>query len=223
MKRYVILMFAMLTAACGKDTETVPPPGKVNLLTPAQNILCTDGTILSDTTSTLQFTWTKAENADGYRLYLQDLVSKQTVAITVTDSQTVCTLIRNRPYAWYVVSLSTKANASTKSDIWDFYVAAPAAVAYPPFPARVLTPADGAAVTSTKIDLSWSGSDADNDITGYDVYLSNIPFPTLLQANVTDMFLKDVPVTTGTYYWKIITHDSKGNTSDSGLFSFKVN
>jgi hypothetical protein len=26
-----------------------------------------------------------------------------------------------------------------------------------------------------------------------------------------------------TYYWKVITRDTKGNTSDSGVFEFKTN
>jgi fibronectin type 3 domain-containing protein len=72
-----------------------------------------------------------------------------------------------------------------------------------------------------KITLSWNGSDVDNDIVTYDVYLSDSASPALLQSNVSENALKDVSVSAGkTYYWKIITRDSKGNTSDSGIYLF---
>ncbi len=76
-----------------------------------------------------------------------------------------------------------------------------------------------------KINLSWQGSDADNDITSYDVYLGTAANTmALAKANVTDAFLNANIVVSGTvYYWKVVTKDAKGNTSDSGVFNFKVN
>ena len=46
----------------------------------------------------------------------------------------------------------------------------------------------------------------------------------LLKSNVVDMFTNNVVVTAGTtYYWKVVTKDAQGNTSESNMFQFKVN
>jgi hypothetical protein len=95
-----------------------------------------------------------------------------------------------------------------------------------PFPAEILSPAIGVNVNSIngKITIDWNGADVENDISSYDVYLGTTATPVLLSSNVTASILNDVNVTANTtYYWKIITKDSKGNTSDSGVYQFKVN
>ena len=64
----------------------------------------------------------------------------------------------------------------------------------------------------------------DGDIVGYDVYFgtsNNLP---LLKANVTDPFINNVSVPAkAIYYWQIITKDSQGNSSDSGVYQFWAN
>lgn len=62
-------------------------------------------------------------------------------------------------------------------------------------------------------------------IFSYDIYLgTSVTSIPLIKSNITDMFLNGNAVISGaTYYWKVVTHDSKGNTSDSGVLSFKVN
>jgi hypothetical protein len=78
--------------------------------------------------------------------------------------------------------------------------------------------------TSGKITLDWNGSDADNDISIYDIYLSTSSVPALLKAGEKESILTDVSVSSNTtYYWKVISKDSKGNTSDSGIYQFKIN
>lgn len=80
-------------------------------------------------------------------------------------------------------------------------------------------------VVAGKVDLKWKGSDADNDIIGYEVYLGTTATGmTILESNVTNMFLTGVSVTPGTkYYWKVVTKDARGNTSNSITFNFSVN
>jgi hypothetical protein len=64
----------------------------------------------------------------------------------------------------------------------------------------------------------------DNDIAGYDVYFGANPSPALYQGNLAPTVTTlSVTVTTNTYYWKVITKDGKGNSSDSGVFKFVVN
>jgi hypothetical protein len=99
-------------------------------------------------------------------------------------------------------------------------------VSHSPFPADAVAPGFGQNISATgsTVNLSWTGSDVDGDIVGYDVYLGTTTTPTLLKSNSTDQFLNNITVTSNTgYYWKVITKDSQGNTSDSGLFQFFVN
>ena len=72
--------------------------------------------------------------------------------------------------------------------------------------------------------LTWTDSDPDNDIVGYDVYmgLSGTTL-TLYKGGIKDMFLNNVPVKSSTtYYWKVITTDSQGNTADTGVYQFTI-
>lgn len=60
-------------------------------------------------------------------------------------------------------------------------------------------------------------------IVGYDVYFGTVDTQALLKSGVTDMFLHNVGVTSGTtYYWKIVNKDSAGNTSESDVSWFMV-
>lgn len=84
----------------------------------------------------------------------------------------------------------------------------------------------GASVTATrgKITLDWNGSDPDKDIVSYDVHLDTTTGVVLLSGNLVNSTLADVTVNGyTTYNWKGVTKDSKGNTSDSGIYQFNVN
>jgi hypothetical protein len=99
----------------------------------------------------------------------------------------------------------------------------PAARFYSPFPAALTAPTFGQSVSGSTINLTWSGEDIDNDIVEYDVYLGAATSPPLYQGNVSNMFLNNVPVTAGIYYWKVVTHDSQENTATSDIYNFQVN
>jgi len=224
----ILTSFALIIiAGCGKNsTNSIADPTAVTLTFPAQNSACTTGTVISATQSTIVFTWNSASNADSYEIDIKNLLTSTIVTQTVTTNQYTATLLRDTPYSWYVVSKSNSSSTTAKSDVWKFYNAGLGTISHPPFPADALTPTFGQNVTATAgaIKLSWAGSDPDNDIAGYDVYFGTTATPALSKANVTDMFLNGVSVTSGTtYYWKVITKDNQGNTSDSGVFQFKVN
>ena len=124
------------------------------------------------------------------------------------------------------MSKSSKSATLVQSDTWKFYNAGAGTVSYAPYPADVVAPAVGqnVAAPAGTVNLSWKGSSVDGNITGYDVYFGTGKSPGVLKSNVTDSFYNNVSVIAGTqYYWKIVTRDAKGNTSDSGLFQFKVN
>ena len=229
--RYLLVLILLCTISwsCKKSSspEPVKNPAKSVLSFPAQNEACTTGTIISNTQSSIEFKWNKSENTDSYELVLKNLESG-----TITNhpaganNQLTITLTRNTPYSWYIISKLAASTSPAQSETWKFYNAGPATSSYAPFPADALTPVMGANVTATggKVTLSWTGSDADNDIASYDVYLGTTNTPAVLSANVKASPLADVAVNANTtYYWKVITKDAKGNTSDSGVYQFKVN
>jgi hypothetical protein len=217
----------IIIAGCGKNHPTgAPDPQPATLTFPAQNAACTTGTVISASQSTITFTWNSAGNADSYEVDIKNLLTATTTTLTATTNQLTVNLLRNTPYSWYVVSKSNSVSTTAKSDVWKFYNAGLGTVSHPPFPADALTPTFAQSVTATggTIKLSWTGSDPDNDIAGYDVYFGTTATPALSKSNITDMFLNSVAVTSGvTYYWKVVTKDNQGNSSDSGVFQFKVN
>lgn len=226
-KEILIVSIALFVIGCSKDTPApILPPGKAVLVSPANNEACAKGKIISSTQSTILFIWNKSENTDSYELKIKDLLTGITTSQSTSKTELEVTLLRNTPYSWHVISKSTKTSITAQSEVWKFYNAGEGAVSYAPFPAEIITPTMGQNVNAPtgKITLAWKGSDVDGDITGYDVHFGTNTSPALFNSNLRESILNDVSVTSNTtYYWKIITKDSKGNTSDSGEYSFKIN
>ena len=227
----IVLISSILGCKKGKGPtpatpEPVPAPAKAMLVAPAQNEACLSGTSISTTQSAVTFTWNSAANAESYDVVIKNLLTNTSSTHSAIQATVQVNLLKNTPYSWHVVAKSSKTAITTASDSWKFYNSGTAEVSYAPFPAEAVNPAGGQAVTAAngKILLDWTTSDVDNDIVSYAVYLGTTSTPTLLNANVATSELADVPVASNTtYYWKIITKDSSGNTSDSGVFSFRVN
>ncbi|OOQ57311.1 hypothetical protein [Mucilaginibacter pedocola] len=226
-----LLLLAMALFGCGdKHNDAVPeilPPGKPVLLFPAQNSACTPSAISSPSESTILLVWDTVANAESYVVTVKNLISGEQSTQTTNSPPLIKALPRGMPYSWFVEAKSTKTTEVGTSDTWKFYNPGPGTLYYAPFPADAVAPALGQAVTAvgSKINLSWQSADADNDILNYDVYLgTDASANTLVKAKVTDKFLNDNTVTAATtYYWKIVTRDARGNTSESAVFSFKVN
>jgi hypothetical protein len=226
----LLFLLIVLTAGCGKSSgggNIIPPPapGKALLQLPAKDAVCTTGTIVTDSTSAITFTWKAATHADSYDLAVKNLFTGITATQNTTALKLVVTLSRNTPYSWSIISRSKQSTDTGQSNTWKFYSSGPGAAAYAPFPAAITSPVFGASITATagNVNLTWTGSDVDGDITGYDIYLGTQTNPAKIRNGVTDMFLNDVAVQTGKlYYWKVVTKDSKGNTSNSGIYQFSV-
>lgn len=225
MKKNLFLFLIIIIVSCSKK-DKAPAPGKATLIFPEQNAVCTNGSVISDTQSSIVFSWNTSTNTDSYEVSIKNLLTHD-VSTQVTGAHELkVTLKRNTPYAWFVKSMSGKSNDTTLSDTWKFYNSGPGSTSYPPFPAAITSPGFGVDVNASggKINVKWKGADPDNDITGYDVCFGSNATPPILKSNITDMFLNDITVTSGTvYYCKVITHDSNGNTSDSGIWQFRVN
>jgi hypothetical protein len=231
--RNIFLLIPILFAAgsCSKNTADSPPPilvqSKAMLTSPAQNEPCTSGSVISYTQSAVQFKWNKAENADSYDIVIKNLLTGLSKTYSAgSELQEAIALDRNVPYSWYVLSKFATINLTVQSDTWKFYNPGPASMFYAPYPADAMLPAFGQNISATngKITLSWKGTDADNDIVGYDVYFGTTAIPALLSPNITNSTLADLPVNSNiVYYWKVVTKDAKGNTSNSGIYQFKIN
>jgi hypothetical protein len=217
-----------LVSSCKKSGEAGPDkkPVKAKLSFPIQNEACTSGTIISNAQSSIVLKWAPSENTDSYEAVLKNLETGASTTQTSSTNELQVTIARNTPYSWYVVSRLAGTSSTAQSDTWKFYNSGPAVQSHAPFPAEMVSPAIGGSVNAVngKITLDWNGADVDNDISSYDVYLGTTATPALLLGNVTESILNEVAVTgNATYYWKIVTKDAKGNTSDSGIYQFRVN
>ena len=226
MKNKILLLLVIVAIGCHKKDPISVVPDPATLVFPALNAVCTAGTVISTTQSTVIFNWNASANTNSYDLTIKNLLTGVTTTQNVGTNQLAVTLLRNTPYSWYVVSKSISTSTTAKSDTWKFYNSGPGTVNYPPFPAAITAPVFSQNITAANnvVNLLWTGSDTDGDIVGYDVYFGTTSSPPLLKSNVADMFLNNVSVPTKTtYYWKIVTKDLMGNTSDSGLYQFTVN
>jgi hypothetical protein len=222
-RKHILLFFLIFSLACGKSTPDPVIPSKVTLVSPLLNEACTTGSVVSSTQSSVVFKWAKSENTSSYELVIKNMLTGTAASYNTSETSSTITIDQNTPYSWYVISKSS--SSSAQSDVWKFYNSGPGAVTYAPFPAEILSPLMGQNVTSVagKVKLEWIGSDVDKDIVGYDIYFGP-SVPILIKGNHVDSFLADVPVSPQTlYYWKVVSKDSKGNTSESETYQFKVN
>src|ERR1700749_1430641 len=105
-----LLLFFM--AFGGKKNNPAPAlaPTKALLTAPAQNAVCTTGAVISDSQSSIIFTWNAADNTDSYDLVVKNLLTSATTTQHTSSTQLTVPLARNTPYSWYIVSKSTKSS-----------------------------------------------------------------------------------------------------------------
>jgi len=228
---FVLTIFTLMECGCKnnnpKPTKTpILPPTQAELIAPAQSAVCTSGTILSATESSILFTWNASNYTDSYNLIIKNLLTSDSTVQNTVKTQLATTLLRNTPYSWHIVSKSNKTSATAQSVAWKFYNSGPGIVTYVPFPAEITSPIFDQIVSTASgtVNLNWVGSVIVPDaITNYDVYLGTNNSPPIVAPAISNSFLNNVPVTSKTtYYWRVITRDVNGNTSDSGLFQFSV-
>jgi hypothetical protein len=227
--RVLIISVLLLVIGCHKDdpdpVQLIGNPTEALLIFPYENSECNEGSDITVTTSKVLFEWRTAENTDEYELVLFNLSTTDQSSHVTSENKISIVLQRATPYAWHVISKSNKIDSTAQSDIWKFYNAGDGIESYAPFPAEIITPlmAENITTSGGNITLDWSGSDVDNDILGYDVYFSTTNPPDLLKSDVEESILTDVQVVAGAiYYWSVTTKDAHGNSSDSGIFQFKI-
>jgi len=227
MRKYITigLLIVFITSCSKKKGDNITPePSPAVLTYPIQNSACTSGTVISSTQNTITFTWNSANNSDSYELVVKNLLTNTTTTLTATSNQLPVNLDREMPYSWQVLSKSASSSITAKSEVWKFYNAGMGTVSHPPFPAENLSSVLVQGGASGTVNLSWTASDPDNDLASYDVYFGTSTSPVMYKAGITDKFLNNVAVISGTnYYWQVTAKDQAGNTSQSGIFQFRAN
>jgi len=247
MKRHylksMLLGLSVLIISCSKDSGaaeepqvTTPEPAPPVILQPQIPVLtfplneepCLDTTVVDETQSTVNFQWSAATNALSYEVHLTNLTTSVEQNFTAANNTLAVTLESTEPYGWKVIAIGENGSNPAESSTWRFYLPGPAEVNYAPFPAELTSPNSGSTITPVNdiVTLQWNCSDADSDLSSYEVYLDQEDATTLLQTidheNATTAV--DVTVVSGVvYYWKIVAIDAEGNQSDSGVYTFRTN
>jgi hypothetical protein len=237
--RLNMLLLLVLTACGGGGSDepggsnpdpdpdpVIPAPSAATLVFPDNNSECTTGEVVSDTRSRVLFQWTASENTDTYEVNLLNLTTTNSTKITSNENSVNITLDRGTPYEWFVVSRANGTSETASSVSWRFYNEGPGIANYAPFPAQVVAPAQGASINSSgTVSLEWQGNDVDDDLVAFEVYFGTDAAAGTLIDTISASTL-EVNVTSGqgiVYYWKIVSRDSAGNTSESDIFQFRVN
>lgn len=233
MNRIINILAAIVTigtlTSCpgGKDNpddiDLSGAPSKAALVFPDNNLECTEGTVINNTQSTITFQWQASSNTDNYEVNVTNLNTSTTSTTSSNTNEASITLDRNTPYSWFVVSKSENTDATAESDTWRFYNQGEGAINYAPFPARAVSPTSGQTVSnSNTINLEWEGKDVDNDLVEFEVFFGTSNPPTA-SLGITSQRTTNTSINSGQiYYWRVISKDNAGNTSQSEIFDFKV-
>ncbi len=227
----IITLSVMISCGGGGDDSPPPtPPDPVadpkatTLVFPENNTECNEGVVVDDTRSRVTFRWNQADDTDNYEVNVRNLNTNNTSTSRVPGTEVEIQIDRGTPYEWYVVSTAMGTNVTAESAKFKFYNQGPGITNYAPFPAEAVSPARGATVSSTSgmITLEWTGSDIDDDITEYEVFFGTDPNPAASIGTATETTFDATVMADTTYYWRVVSTDSQGNTSQSEIFEFKV-
>jgi hypothetical protein len=219
------LILGLILLSCGGKGDE-PAPGLTTLSLPANNTACLQGTSTTVTSASVFFSWEAASNAESYLLVIKNLKTQTSAAYTTTKTGDTISLAINTPYSWSVSAINP--TGKTTSDSWKFYLSGTASSSYAPFAADLTSPVSGAVINSSGaasvlVTFSWTGSDPDNDIASYALYVDNTNATTQVIASQTATTATQTLTSAKTYYWKVITTDKMGNTSVSTINSFRIN
>lgn len=218
---FITLFFIAATLSCGEDSETEDfPPAKATLSFPENNKDCYEGTIVSDTQSEVTFRWNTPANADSFTLKINNLDSGTSQSVTSKVAEVKVTILRATPFSWSVISRSSSSAQTAESDTWKFYNAGPPEENHVPNPATVVSPGVDAKVNEGTVNLEWTGSDLDNDIVSYEVYMDNSNPPTTMAGTSTSNKFEVTVTKDLEYFWQVISIDAIGNKSTSEVFNF---
>lgn len=202
--------------------QSTPPPSSANLIFPEDNTECNEGEAINDLESRVTFRWSAAANADSYQVTVTNLNTNATSNVNSTETEVPITIDRGTPYAWFVVSRSDSSSETATSNTARFFNQGPGIENYAPFPASVVNPIRGSTVSSGTVQLEWEGGDIDDDVLDFQILFGTENPPSTILGNTSNNQFDTTVVSDTIYYWRVITLDSAGNTSQSEIFQFRV-
>ena len=226
MRLFKLFLLALIVVVSCKKKDPVTFPEAALLVFPNKNSECTVGNDISATTREVDFKWQKANNTDSYELRVTntDVNSTQTISTPALSAR--LPLLKGSSYSWVVLSSNGQVSQKVSSATWQFYNAG-SETSRPPFSAEIIAPEIGVSLfkdINNEVTLSWAGSDLDNDIVEFDIYFDTVSPPISILAtvepNVTEQKVSVAAETV--YYWKIVTKDGDGHSSDSGISDFRI-
>ena len=124
-------------------------------------------------------------------------------------------------YYWRIVAWDSY-GASAEGPLWSFTTKENTPPSIPSNP----TPVHTATEVELNTDLYWIGNDPDGDVMTYDVYFGINNPPSLIRSNYQySSFDLETLAYEKTYYWKIISRDIFGKSTEGPVWSFttKIN
>lgn len=227
---FTLCNILILNFSCDKEKQNSPPL-PATLIQPVNGNNCTSSVIISQTQSSVSFSWNSDSNTDYYSFNLLNLNSRENfIETNISSNTTTKRITRGYPYEWFVESFSNSFPDEKKvSAKWQFYLPLDENFNSPPFPANLLSPISGSSIkisaNNSIVNLEWLSTDPDSDSLTYSLYFDEIdgkqpPKEIHKSLSLTNI---DVDVEIGKiYYWRILTIDSENNASYSQISSFRV-
>ena len=116
----------------------------------------------------IPFDWGIATNATSYTLEVTNTKTGQKYQETTSTNSGEIILPKGIQFTWKVTA-NLNGNSKESNDTWSFYSEGITTSNHIPFPAKI-TLEDNKNGT---INILWQGSDIDNDIDVYEIYINN--------------------------------------------------
>ena len=217
-KSFLIIAPLLISCSGGNDNSVseennIPEPEAAILSKPANNSECLE-------VEAVKFDWNTSKNTTSYDIVVKNLSNDVTISQTTTANSIEISLEKGFPYSWQIIS-KNEGSVSKISSTWKFYLSGTPLKNHAPFPAEIIAPKPGETIIKGNIELSWTFSDIDSsDTHTFEIYLDNQNASTKIEGNYSTTKKSISLNQAGIYYWKIITKDNHGSTSDSGISSF---
>jgi len=221
MRKAAIIFLLFSLWSCKPDP--IPEPIAAQLLAPVNLDNCSTADKINNNESQVSFLWSTALHTDDYELVIRNqstgiLIRKTTLLTSLNQI-----LQRGSSYSWWVISRSEASDITSKSEVRYFYLEGETEQKHAPFPAALEFPEENAVVSlsNNTITFEWEGSDLDNDIAHYDLYVGTEEETiSVVAENITQRESEQQLVSGTTYFWQVITVDREGNSSESLIREF---
>ena len=105
MKNYFYLLITIFLFSCSEDSPTeVSDPTSFELISPANNETCLEGSKINDTQKEITFRWAGSTNAIGYSLDIINLTTNVGQTLSSNSTSLAVTLNSAEPYSWKVIA-----------------------------------------------------------------------------------------------------------------------